>query len=215
MQIYHFKHLSDKENIVHGISTKDFGSMKNENGRVINDNLSMFLKNLNLPESAICMGQVHGSNVVEIKTDPKLLINNTDGLITDRKNIPLCVLTADCLPIVFVDTHKNVIGIAHCGRKGLIAGIIKKMISKFKKEFGSDPLHISVGVGPGIEKSCYEVNGVFLDIRKLANNLLIEEGIDKKNIENIDRCTKCSSEALYSYRGGDRFDRFATVISLV
>lgn len=214
MKIFQFNNLLAYKNIKQGVSTREFGSMKNEDGSSKKEDLNVFLKELNISSSAITMGQVHGSNVIEIKDINVSRVENTDGMITAAKNTPLTVLTADCLPIVFYDPKKQIIGIVHGGRKGLYAGIIENTIDKLKSEFNSDPKNIIVGIGPGIEKKCYEVDSEFIDIRKIAHNALVKIGIKEENIEDMDICTKCNMDKFYSYRGGDLNSRFASVISL-
>ncbi len=215
MNTYQFKSFSKHKNILHGISTIDFGSMKHEDGSVNRENLGKFLSFQKIPERGVCMGQIHGGDVVVVSDDKNLLIENTDGLITSQRNIPLCIMTADCLPILFFDQEKQAIGVAHAGRKGLSGGIIKNTIEKFKKEFRSDPKNIFVGIGPGIEEKCYEVDGKFTNIRKIANDQLLDLGISPENIENIDICTRCDEKEFYSFRRGDKNERFVSTISLV
>jgi polyphenol oxidase len=215
MTAYTFNLFNQFSNIKHGISTKDFGTMKDENGNINRSNLNRFLNSLKLPENGVCMQQVHGKNIKKVENENDLFVKGTDGLITQVKNISLCVATADCLPILFYDKVNNVIGIAHVGRKGLVAGIIKNMIKQFINNYNSDPKNIIVGIGPGIEKECYWVDSEFIDIRALAIGDLIKSGIDEENIENIGLCTKCNKDKFYSYRGGDRYDRFISTISLI
>jgi copper oxidase (laccase) domain-containing protein len=136
-------------------------------------------------------------------------------LITDKKNVPLAVVTADCLPVLLFDPVKKVVGVLHAGRKGLLEGVISNTVQMFEKEFGSEPKDILVGIGPGIEKKCYEVEGEMVDIRHQAHFFLRAEGILKEHIEDLDFCTKCNMDRFYSYRGGDDTQRFASVISLV
>ncbi len=215
MNIFQFKKFKSNRNIKHAISTKDFGSMKNEDGSVNRNNLNKFLKASNLPHNPVCMGQVHGGDVAVVENSNQFIVNNTDGLITNKKDVPLCVLTADCLPIILFDPKKQIAGIVHAGLKGLQNGIIKNMIKKFKDSFKSDPSDIIVGIGPGIEKKCYEVDGSLVDIKKIAIDSLQNLGIKPANIESIDTCTKCNDKDFYSYRNGDIYPRFATVVSLV
>lgn len=215
MKIYQFQNLQKYNGVVNGISTRDFDSMKKDDGKIDRENLGELLEVLKLSGAIVCMGQVHSADVAIVGNSYQMLIENTDGLITDKKNISLCVMTADCLPIMFLDVKKDIIGVAHAGRIGLEKGIIKNILQKFKEDFGSDTSDIKVGVGPGIEKKCYEINGEFVDIRKTANELLKKEGILEDNIENLDICTKCNKNDFYSYRGGDEALRFASVISLI
>lgn len=216
MKILQFQSLLSENNIQHGISTRAYGSIKNQNGSINKVSLENFLNDLNLPfDKAVKMNQTHSGNIAIVGVDDGGLSDGVDGLITNKKNIPLYVLTADCLPILFYDTKKQIIGVAHAGSKGLIAGIIANTLNKFVNEFQSNPKDIIVGIGPGIEQKCYEVNGEYIDIRQIAIEQLINSGINKSDIESLDICTKCSGDEFYSYRNGDVYNRFATVISLV
>lgn len=216
MKILQFQSLLSEKNIQHGISTKAYGSIKNQDGSVNKVSLENFLNDLDLPmDKAVKMNQTHSGNIARVDVNDDDFPDGIDGFITDKKNIPLYVLTADCLPILFYDRKKQIIGIAHGGRKGLQKGIIGNMLNKFKSEFGSKTGNIIVGIGPGIEASCYEVDGEFLDLRKMAVKQLLEADIKQENIESIDLCTKCNNEEFYSYRNGDVYNRFATVISKI
>jgi polyphenol oxidase len=215
MNVLRFNIFSEYKNIAHAVSTRDFGSMKNTDNTLNKENLKKFLTFLNLSSNAVAMNQVHGGNVAVIDDNSGSLIENTDGLVTSQKNVPLCVVTADCLPLIFYDPEKMAVGVAHAGRRGLAAGVISQTIEKFITKFNSNPKKILVGIGPGIEKKCYEVDGEFVDIRAMATADLIEKDIEEKNIENIDICTKCDTDNFFSYRGGDGTRRFATVIALI
>ena len=52
-----------------------------------------------------------------------------DAIITDQKNLPIAVLTADCVPILLYDRKKKIIAAIHAGWKGALKGIIQKVIS--------------------------------------------------------------------------------------
>lgn len=214
MKVVKFKKLEKQKDVIHGISTRNFGSMKNTDNTINRNNLEKFLAALSLPKWGICMEQVHGNTVTTVLDNEKLLIESTDGLITNKKNIPLCVATADCLPILFFDAKKEAIGVVHGGRRGLEAGIVENIVKEFVRQFGSNPKDIIVGIGPGIEKNCYEIDGYFLDIYKKAVDSLLSSGVLATNIESLDICTK-DSQDFYSYRKGDDTNRFVSVISLV
>jgi copper oxidase (laccase) domain-containing protein len=215
MDVFKFKNLSIYKNLNHGISTRKFGSMKNEDKSANIPNLYSFLEYINMPKEFVCMKQAHQGDVANILSSEKSQIENCDGLITDKKHITLCIAAADCLPVLLYDPVNKVVGVAHAGRRGLDAGIIKNILEKFENDFNTDPKNVIVGVGPGIEKNCYEVDAEFLDLRKIANDQLLGNGVVKENIENLDICTKCNMDEFYSYRGGDKFDRFMSVISLI
>ena len=78
------------------------------------------------------MHQKHSSKFYYInKTPKKKLIG--DGLITNKKNIGLGILTADCAPVLIFDKHKKTIGAAHVGWKGAYKKILVKMIKFFNR----------------------------------------------------------------------------------
>jgi YfiH family protein len=199
--------------------------------------LRNFEKTLGIVDTVITMKQIHSGKVSLIENVKTTQIQDTDGMITDKAYIPLAVLTADCLPLLFYDPKKNVIAVAHAGYKGLLNHIIEQTIDRFISDFKSNPKDIIVGIGPSIERDCYEVgeerieefktafpqfknvysvrNGrYYLDLPSVAQQCLVKEGILEKNIEVMDICTKCDSN-FYSYRGGDQDNRFASIISLI
>ena len=215
MDVLKFEKLSKFKNIIHGISTKEFGSMKNQDNSPKRKNIDSFSKSLGLDNVGKCMHQVHGSDVQIVTEKNRNEQLTADGMITDQKNISLCVLVADCLPILFYDVRKKVIGVGHGGRRSLQSGIIKHMLDKLNQEFGSSSSDLIVGIGPGIEEKCYEVDGKLLDLQKIAIDQLLESGLLRKNIESIDICTKCNSDTFYSYRLGDKTERFMASICLI
>jgi YfiH family protein len=223
----------------HAFSTKANGSMKKEDGTLDFSNIEQFLKINNLSTNFVCMSQVHGGDV-SLVTGGEKQVANVDGLITNTKNTSLVVVTADCLPILFYDPKKEAIAVAHAGSKGLLNQIIGNTVIALKQNFNIDPKDLSVVIGPGIERDCYEVgidllekfekqfhwfdssftkpskqNHAFLDLRKTALHCLLKEGILKEQIQISDECTKCSVDSYYSYRRGDKNGRFVSVISLI
>lgn len=233
-----FKNLLEFPHVVQGISTKVFGSMKKTDDKQIDrDALMTFASSIGIQDEIGCMQQIHSGNVSIITRKDVKRVSDTDGLVTNKKNTPLAVLTADCLPIMLYDPKKEIIAIAHAGYRGLLERIIENIISAFISEFTSDPKDIIVGIGPSIETKCYEVGKeviekfeksfptfkemyikedgkVYLDLRSAAQQCLLKAGILEEHIEIMDICTKCD-ERFYSYRGGDGDKRFASVISLV
>lgn len=234
---YHIALLNTFPHIKHAVSTKAFGSMKKYDGDINFANLLKFAKSQKFSSMPIAMDQVHGTTVGLVENDRELVLPQTDGLVTRKKGLPLAIVTADCLPILFYDSKVSAIGVAHAGRKGLLGGIIPEIIAVFQSAFGSEAKDIIVGVGPLIERNCYEVDEhiikemqkafpdfeeiftkkndrYFLDLRAIALQSLQKEGILERHIEISDVCTKCD-ERFYSYRRGDKMGRFASVISLV
>ena len=80
-----------------------------------------------------------------------------DGLITNEKNLLLCTVEADCVPVYFYDPVKKVIAMVHSGWKGTVKKISQVTIQKMKSAFGCQPSDLLVAIGPHICKECYEV----------------------------------------------------------
>ncbi len=226
--IYKFNLFNSKD-IVAGISTRYFGDIKTKK------NLNRFLGAMNIDTKKIVLAkQIHSEKVSIIDSAKKKIINNADGLITNKKNIALGIVTADCLPIIFHDENKGIIGVAHAGYKGLIKGIIQQMVKKIK-DLNGDLKNIKVCIGPSIGPCCYDVpqkrikmfdkklnklnsfklrkGKYFLDLKDIAKKILLKEKINIKNIQLSKLCTKCNIDNFFSYRGdGKSFGEFVTVV---
>lgn len=130
---------------------------------------------------------------------------DTDGLMTDKKNIALLLKFADCTPIVLYDKKREVLSIVHSGWRGAQKRIPEKAIEKMKNEFKSNPKDIFAYIGPSIDIDNYEVgeevynkfsefnnrekffkkiNGTWhLSMTSVNKEMLLENGIDEDNIE--------------------------------
>lgn len=235
----HFKIFSQFDGLINGISTRDFASMK-DHGQINFSNINAFLKTLDVdPDRLVLSEQVHGSNCSIINDIPEeKLIKDTDALIATKKNIYIGVVTADCLPVLFYDSGKNMVGIAHGGYKGLSKHIIKEIIEKFRF-LGSNVYDLWVGIGPGIGSCCYNVSGdriamfqeilpfddswyrkekdqFFLDLKRISWLQLKEEGIPTEHIEVSDICTMHQFDRFFSYRKeGINAGRFISIIGVI
>lgn len=238
--IYHFKKFLEFPTIVHGVSSKAFGPIKKKADGLdkYHSSTVLFAKALGLDgENIVFMQQEHGGNVAVVHDFSDVNVPQTDALVSGTKLLPIAVLTADCLPILLYDPQNEVIAAVHAGYKGLLNNIIETAIAAMCDTFGSDTGNIIAGIGPGIERDCYEIGEdrvdlfqkafpafeniytekdgkYYLDLRIIAQQCLDKEGILKENIENMAICTKCDTH-FYSYRGGDKQNRFASIICLV
>ena len=106
-----------------------------------------------------------------------------DALITDQKNIPIAVLTADCAPILLFDKNTRTIAAIHAGWKGALKGIIANVV-KFMQKKGSSSKDISATVGPCIAARNYEVKQDFIKkfIKKDKKNKIFFKRVKKKLI---------------------------------
>ena len=185
-------------------------------------------------DNLIYMDQTHSNNIQIINDTFTNKIENCDGIITNKPNIPLMVMVADCIPVLLFDREKKVIGAIHAGRNGTFKEISKKAINIMIKKFGSNAENILVSLGPSIHSCCYEVgkdladiaktsfgdkyvinrNGSFyLDLQTLNFDQLKSVGIKEENIEISKTCTSCDKN-YFSYRRDGTTGRFAGVIKL-
>lgn len=119
-------------------------------------------------EDLVYMNQVHGNNVEIVDENSSKLIDNCDGIITKSKNLPLMVMVADCIPILFFDEIQGVIAAVHAGRNSTFLKIAQITANKMINEFACDKNNIKVIMGPSIQKCCYEVNDELAQIVKTS-----------------------------------------------
>ncbi len=81
-----------------------------------------------------------------------------DGLVTREKGLILSCFFADCVPLYFVDPMKQVIGLAHSGWRGTMAGIGACMVKRMREEFCCEVRDIQTAIGPSICQACYEIS---------------------------------------------------------
>jgi YfiH family protein len=96
--------------------------------------------------------QVHGADVV--RADPGAPRPHCDGVVTDRAGVVLLVRAADCVPVLLADPAARVVGAAHAGRKGVVAGVVPATVERMR-ELGAR--RIEAWIGPHICGRCYEV----------------------------------------------------------
>jgi YfiH family protein len=101
--------------------------------------------------------QVHGIEVVEV-TEPWQPGSGprADAMVTRRSGVALGIVTADCAPILLADVHAGVVGAAHAGWRGAVAGVIEATAAAMIA-LGARPGSIAAGIGPCIGQSSYEV----------------------------------------------------------
>jgi YfiH family protein len=107
--------------------------------------------------------QVHGRHVAVVDNEsvgsPQWTLTGApgaDALVTTLPGVPLAVLGADCMPVLFADHSAGVIAAAHAGRPGLAAGILQQTLATMAT-LGADPGRTTVVIGPAACGRCYEV----------------------------------------------------------
>ena len=122
---------------------------------------------LGLPEERfVWMEQLHTNTVMLVDGPSAAPVEATDALVTRQKDLALCVLVADCTPVLLSDHTAGVIGAAHAGRMGARNGIAKNTVEAMV-ELGAEPSRIQVLLGPAAAGESYEVpEGMALDVEK-------------------------------------------------
>lgn len=80
-----------------------------------------------------------------------------DGLITATPGLLLAIQTADCLPVILVDTRHHAVGVFHAGWRGTVKRIVEKGVGEMFRCFGTRARDLKAVIGPGIQGCCYEV----------------------------------------------------------
>lgn len=191
------------------------------NRRLEKDNRKKYFTSINIDSGRVVTADlVHGASVVEVSNkEAGTMIAKTDGLVTDSKNLFLSATAADCFLLYFYDPMKNVVGIAHAGWRGLLAGVVDNVISALIKNFSLVSQDIIVSISPGIRECHFEIspkdrgkfeeyakfilerdNKVFVSLPDIIKNKLSNKGVLAEHIEDCNICTYCNEKDFFSYR---------------
>lgn len=105
--------------------------------------------------------QVHGAEAVTVaQVDDGADRPRADAMVADRPGVLLGILTADCAPVLFADPAVGVVGAAHAGWKGALAGVTDATLLAMEA-LGADRSRIAAAIGPCIARRSYEVDDGF------------------------------------------------------
>lgn len=182
---------------------------------------------------------VHGTDIVYADAPrlPGAPSEKADILFTDKPEVSLFMRFADCVPLLFHDPKKHVIGIAHAGWMGTLQGVAGTAIRGMQKRYGSDPADVVVGIGPSIGVDHYEVgeevaakfqekypehaesilqqkNGsIHLDLWTANACQLKGAGVEHIQVSGI--CTACNLDDWFSHRAEKgKTGRFGALMAL-
>ena len=253
--VWQFENFLEFSSVLHyisgregGVSDRYFDSLNlsfsvSDDSENVGENRQRLANELQInPNKFLFPWQTHSDNIKIILNPEGKRDNlaNTDGIITNVPGICISVLTADCVPLIFYDPSKQVIGAVHSGWRGTVKGIAGKMVQTFITEFNSKPSDILVGIGPSIGPDVYEVGkDVVEEVKKTfgkeselilnekknkkaylnlwkANRILLEhKRIPPENIEKAYICTYTDHEYFFSARRlGKDCGRFGAGIML-
>lgn len=112
--------------------------------------------------------QVHGAECVYAADWPEGERPRADAMVADRPGLLLGILTADCAPVLLADVGAGVVGAAHAGWRGALAGVTDSTIAAMEG-LGASRQRIRAAVGPCIGLACYQVDSAF-EARFLAQD---------------------------------------------
>lgn len=191
------------------------------------------------PASIFDVWLVHSSDVI-VADQPRGLARppiQADAILTNKPSLTLYMRYADCVPLLFHDPTKGVVGIAHAGWRGTVKGIAQAVVEKMQLQFGCRPGDILAGIGPSIGPDHYEIGaevvaqvqqsfgadaerlltaragGVLFDLWKANTVQLQNAGV--WNIEVSGICTACHLDDWFSHRAEKgKTGRFGALIAL-
>ncbi len=167
--------------------------------------------------------QVHGKAVHVITSRAMAAARpQADGLVTSQAGIALSVLAADCAPVLFADPRAGIIGAAHAGWKGALAGVCEAVVDAML-ELGATREAIFTAIGPCISQNAYEVDAAFetnfltqdpasaeffaagarADKRQFALGRYVGARLARARIggiERLDLCTYSDERRFFSFR---------------
>jgi YfiH family protein len=223
------------------LSGLNVGYGSRDDRAAIDENRRLAVAALHSDATLVTVHQIHSPEVIQVNR-PWLEGDRprADAMVTERPNILLGILTADCAPVLFADHRGSVIGAAHAGWRGALAGVTDSTIAAMER-LGSRRDHIHAAVGPCIGQPSYEVDDEFrarfvagdpdnrrffvmgaagkphFDLEGYVVHRLIAAGIGEVEALNLD--TYSDAERFYSYRrathrGEDDYGRQLSAIAI-
>lgn len=197
-------------------------------------------------ERVTFMDQQHGDVVAVVdaglagrghagRSDAAAAFPATDALVTDVPGVALAVLVGDCVPVVLVDPAHRAVGVAHCGRRGTVLGLLPTTVQRMAQEYGTRPADLLVGLGPCIGADSYEVGPAevadirtafpeldvlretreghaCLDLVTVLRRQLADAGVPSSGVEVMAVDTLTSTAEFFSDRAARPCGRFAAVV---
>jgi hypothetical protein len=178
------------------------------------------------PDHLLTLYQIHSARVVEVDKPWDRQGPRADGMVTRREGVALGILAADCMPFLFVDPKARVVGAAHAGWRGALAGILEATTAEMVR-LGAEPGRIVAALGPCLRRENFEVGpdvldaflaqhpdaerffspGVRPDRRQLDLAAFGRARLNACGVTHVDDlgvCTLGQNDAWFSYRGSRR-----------
>ena len=145
---------------VYGGKALNLGFTKQDSRVAVERNRAAFLQELGVggrsPWPLVTLRQIHSDLIHCVGSAPDQPIAG-DGLVTATPGLLLVIQTADCLPVIVVDTKQRAVGVFHAGWRGTVKRIVEKGVGEMRRWFGSRPRDLAATIGPGVHNCCYAV----------------------------------------------------------
>jgi YfiH family protein len=146
---------------VYGGNSLNLGFTKQDSRSAVERNRAAFLAQLGAISGKklwplVTIRQIHSDLIHCVDGLPKEPLVG-DGLITRMRGVLLAIQTADCMPVILVDTKQRAVGVFHAGWRGTVKRIVEKGVGEMRRWFGTLPKDIKAAIGPGIHACCYDV----------------------------------------------------------
>lgn len=140
----------------------------------VNENKKRIAKALGMENAhSLLMNQKHTNAVIVVEKPFNGSAPIGDAMVTKQKNLLICIQTADCVPVLFVDPINQIIAGAHAGWRGLATGILQNTIHTMIS-LGAEREHIKAAIGPCAWAESYEVGKDVVDAFPQFNDLFQE-----------------------------------------
>lgn len=176
--------------------------------------------------------QAHGDNILAAQggVGASKGCPDADAYITDEKNLPIAIRTADCVPVFIFDPRCRVIGLAHAGWRGTYKAIAAKTVQKMHEKYASQASSLKIVLGPSIRECCYQVGEEFrdyfpthvqdregflyADMIGANRDQLLQAGVRQENILDSGICTCCNKNYFSFRRDGAKAGRMISLMML-
>jgi polyphenol oxidase len=215
------------------------GSVGDDPARVAENRIRLFNTMRCDPASIHDVWLIHSTDIVYADSPRPLDAPSprADIIFTDNPDVSLFMRFGDCVPILFHDPHKKVIGIAHAGWMGTLRGVVSSAVQGMQSHYGSKPENIIAGIGPSIGVDHYEVGAdvisqfrekynhhadrilqtrdgsTYLDLWEANAMQLKNAGVEQVQISGV--CTACHLDDWFSHRAEKgKTGRFGALMTL-
>ncbi len=139
--------------------TFNLGAHVGDDPGAVASNRERLARELGVPgERLVWMEQVHGTGVAVVDGPVEAPLPATDALVTRTPGLVLCVLVADCVPVLLADPVAGVVAAVHAGREGVRQGVVPATLAAMRG-LGSRPGDTTALLGPAVCGADYEVPG--------------------------------------------------------